>query len=135
MNPFDYRQVQWAAIRALLVFSLWVGCLRCRVVNAEKLAQGLAHDHGGEVARGDVCSRIKTNGRDKALAEVRLLREQRRLGSKCVRVRSWPQGYRDREVEGSKARSHLQSGRSQPAQGIAATAICATVLISREVVR
>ena len=137
MNPFDYRAVQWAAIRALLVAFLLGGlfalsCGDCGKARAED-SLTITAAKWREVMSVLTARRVE---RDKALAEVKLLREQRRLDQNACASKL---AAKDLEIgqlrKKCSAPPSCTEWKIATGAGIAATAICTTVLISREVAR
>lgn len=137
MNPFDYRQVQWAAIRALLVAFLLgglfaVSCGECGKVRADD-SLTITAAKWREVMSALTTRRIE---RDKALAEVRLLREQRRLDQNACASK-----LAAKDIELGKLRRDFASPPRcvgwQVGTGVAigVAGICGTVLVVREVTK
>ena len=136
MNPFDYRQVQWAAIRALLVaFALGglfaVSCGECGKARAGD-SLTITAAKWREVMSVLASRRIE---RDKALAEVRLLREQRRLDQNACASKLAAKDIEIGKLRKQSAPPTCTEWKIATGAGIAATAICATVLVVREVAR
>lgn len=142
MTPFDYREVQRQAIKLLLVaFMLGglfaVSCGRCDGVVAlaadPEPTLTLSRSKWQQVMSTLVSRRIE---RDKARAEVKLLRDQLRIERNASLSK-----LAAKDIEIGKLRKKCSAPppctewKIATGAGIAATAICTTMLISREVVR
>lgn len=137
MNPFDYRAVQWAAIRALLVAFLLGGlfalsCGDCGKARAED-SLTITAAKWREVMSVLTARRVE---RDKALAEVKLLREQRRLDQNACASK-----LAAKDIELGKLRRNFASPSQcvgwQVGTGVAigVAGICGAVLVVREVAK
>lgn len=142
MTPFDYREVQKQALKLLLVaFMLGglfaVSCGQCDGLVAlgadPEPTLTLSRAKWQQVMSVLVTRRIE---RDKARAEVKLLREQMRIERNASLSK-----LAAKDIEIGRLRKKCNAPppctewKVATGAGIAATAICATVLISREVVR
>lgn len=142
MTPFDYREVQKQALKLLLVaFMLGglfaVSCGRCdglAAIAAEpEPTLTLSRAKWQQVMSTLVTRRIE---RDKALAKVKLLREQLRIERNASLSKL---AAKDLEIGRLRKKCNAPPPCTEwkiaTGAGIAATTICAAVLISREVVR
>lgn len=140
MNPFDYRAVQKQALKLLLVAFMLGGlfaisCGQCDGLVAlgadPEPTLTISQTKWRQVMSTLVDRRVE---RDKARAEVKMLREHLRIHSNACASKLVA-----KDLEIGKLRSQIRPACTEWKVGVgaavAATAICATVLVVREVAR